>query len=235
MALTRGKKPESPSKLGSFRKSVESLSWEGGKKLSSLNQLFMEVDTLVQAEIDYYYRVRKSRAWWSGLVRFVGWGLATIGILMPLVAATHIRSSAELLPWGYVFLAAAGAIFAGNSLLGGSTSHVRFVSTQLALERTMTESRIRWCAYKQSLSEQTITEQELRKGFELVLTYAETLYSAVLSETTAWGESLISELEKYTSAVAKQSGNAPEHRLKKTRERSRIRKRRQQSAARRTD
>jgi hypothetical protein len=166
----------------------------------------MEVDTLVQAEIEYYFEARKNRARWSGFVRFLGWGLATAGLVLPLLAATEIGSSAKLLPWGYVFLAAAASVFAGNSLLGGSTGHVRFVSTQLALEKTMTKSRISWCAYTQPLSDDTITNEQLRIGFGLILSYAENLYSSVLSETTAWGENLISELEKYTSAIAKQSG-----------------------------
>lgn len=196
--------PESPAKLIRFKKAIETLSWERDKRVLSLNRIFLEIDALVQVEIEYYYRIRKNRAIWSGIARSAGWGFATIGILLPLAAATMNNSTNTIPPWGYIFLTAAGSVFAGNSLLGGSTSHIRFTSSQLSLEKVMTDARIKWCSYMQSIEESTLTPEQINNGFGIISAYSEQLYVTIISETNEWGAALVAELDKFAAATAKQ-------------------------------
>ena len=199
----RQQKPQHPAKLALFRQKLDSLTWDGDKKLDSLNRLFGEVDSLVQSEIEYYDGLRKARAKLSGLSRVVGWALATAGLLLPLISATEPSAAKSMLPWGYVLLAAAGSVFAGNALLGGSAGHIRFVVAQLTLERAMTEARIGWQAYMELISGKPLTEPAITGGFSLIKNYVDRLYTTALSETSEWAESTLRELEKYASSIAK--------------------------------
>lgn len=114
--------------------------------MESLSQLFRAVDDLAEAEVSYYYRRRGTRAWISGLARFGAWVFGSIGLLLLLLAATATPDFKAVSQYGYVFLAAAASCLGANSLFGGTEGHIRFVSTQLELEKLITSARIRWCS-----------------------------------------------------------------------------------------
>ena len=198
------RRPEDPLRIQAFRSKLEGLFWDPENALKSLSVLFAAVDDLAEAEIQYYYRRRGTRAWISVITRFGGWMLGSIGLLLPLLAATDVsffKDGAEL---GYVFLAAAASCLAANALFGGTEGHIRFVSTQLEIERLITTSRVGWCRYLAGTPEQA---HDLSEGFTLILQYSNALHTATITETGRWGETLLLELEKYQRSVeAKRQG-----------------------------
>src|ERR1043165_8534754 len=163
---------EDPRKLEAFKQKLLGLKWESGNEAASLKELFGAVDALAHAEVLYYYSLRRRRSRWSGILRFLAWTLGTIGILLPLAAAAIPNGGAALSPWGYVALAAAAALLAANALLGASAGHVRFVTTQLSLEKLMTLSRLEWSSLESQSKLGPITPALLSKGFELIQKYA---------------------------------------------------------------
>jgi hypothetical protein len=187
---------ENPIKLSEFRTTMQDLIW-GAQGQGSLDQLFWLVDGLAFCEVEYYYRVRRNRAFWSGTLRIMGWFLATVGILCPLMSAASKGYFADVGAFGYVFLAAAGSIFAVNELLGGSSGHVRFVSAQFALEKLITVARIDWANYLQQVTDKSALDPESKKGFEIIAKYADGFYSIVLSETGSWSKTLTETLLKF--------------------------------------
>lgn len=189
-------RPEDPRRINAFRDKLDALKWDKQNVVESLSGLFAAVDNLAEAEVNYYYRRRGTRALISGLSRFTAWLLGSIGLLLPLLPDVQMFKDWE--QYGYVFLAGAASCLAANSLFGGTDGHIRFVSMQLKLEKLITASRVNWCKYLASTHE---TDAEIAEGFSLILAYADSLHTATISETGRWGETLLTELAKYQSSI----------------------------------
>jgi len=174
------------------------LAWDEKNAIASLSEVFDAVDDLATAEVQYYYRRRLTRALISSLARSAAWLLGSIGLLLPLIAGSVPDSYKELGQYGYVFLAGAACFLAANSLFGGTTGHVRFVITQLELERLITKARIEWCAFK---TEATADANSTQRGFELILAYASDLHASTISETIDWSKTTLAELAKYQNSI----------------------------------
>ncbi|SEQ27258.1 hypothetical protein SAMN04488038_105101 [Solimonas aquatica] len=196
--LSKPLRPEDPQRLQAFRARIESLRWDAADVTPSMSHLFSAVDDLAQSEVAYYYRRRSTRAWISGLTRIGAWSLGSVGLLLPLLAAADAPRFAAWGLYGYAFLAAAASCLAANSLFGGTEGHIRFVTTQLQLEKLITASRIRWCQY---LSQPHATQAQIDNGFALVLQYAGELHGISIGETGHWGETLLTELAQYQKKI----------------------------------
>ncbi len=197
-------RPEDPRRMHCFREQLQNLNWERSNVAESLGKLFNAVDDLTEAEVRYYYRRRGTRALLSGLFRTLAWVFGTIGIILPLFAATNQYAFKSWGPWGYVFLAGGASFLGANALFGGTTGHVRFVSTQLELEKLITASRIEWCNFSAHIDLENISDEQVAYGFALIQAYAEKLYETTLSETGHWGETLMEELKKYQKSIKNQ-------------------------------
>lgn len=191
-------RPEDPRRMRAFRARTEGLSWDADSCVASLSRLFAAVDELAESEVQYYYRRRGTRAWVSGLARMGAWLLGTIGLLLPLLAGTEPPRFKDMASYGYVFLAASASCLAANSLFGGTDGHVRFVATQLELEKLIVASRVGWCKY---LAAPGSTSEHLAEGFDQILAYAIALHAVTIGETGRWGETLMTELGKYQRVI----------------------------------
>lgn len=198
-------RPEDPRRIQAFRAKLDGLAWDKQNSLGSLSALFAAVDDLAEAEVHYYYRRRGTRAWISGVTRIGAWSLGTVGLLLPLLAGTAAPMFKDWGQYGYVFLAAAASCLAANSLFGGTEGHIRFVSTQLDLERLITASRVGWCKY---LAGRHNTDDDLAEGFAIILDYANALHTATIAETGRWGDTLLAELAKFQKSIEAKSGTS---------------------------
>jgi SMODS and SLOG-associating 2TM effector domain 2 len=189
---------EDPRRLRAFSNSTQELVWDDGNVVESLTQLFRAVDELAESEVGYYYRRRGTRAWISGISRLSAWLFGTIGLILPLLAVTTNPEFMEWAQYGYLFLAASASCLAANSLFGGTEGHIRFVSTQLELEKMITKARISWCQY---LSLQVNDNKDSESGFLLIQDYANDLHTITISETGRWGEALLKELAKFQKTI----------------------------------
>jgi len=191
-------RPEDPIRLSAFRNATQGLVWNEEHLAESLGELFRAVDNLAEAEVRYYYRRRTTRAWISGMSRFVAWVSGTIGLLLPLLAATANPELRDVAQYGYVFIAVAASGLAANSLFGGTEGHIRFVSTQLQLEKLMTRARISWCRY---LASKAGNSEDYEAGFSLIQDYANELHTTTIAETGRWGDSLMKELARFQKSI----------------------------------
>ena len=194
-------RPEDPRRMHEFRDMVQALEWTPQASLASLRCLHCAVDCLAEAEVRYYYRRRATRALLSGTFRLTAWACGTIGLLLPLLAATSNPNFRESGQYGYPFLAIAASVLGANSLFGGTAGHVRFVSTQLAIEKLITTSRVEWAQYRSVAEGSGVSEAVLKEGFSLVSDYATALYTTTISETGHWAEMLVAELSKFQKSV----------------------------------
>jgi len=197
-------RPEDPARLLAFREATQELLWDDEHAAESLSRLFRAVDDLAEAEVAYYYRRRTTRAWISGISRFVAWVCGTIGLLLPLLAATANPEFRDLALYGYVFIAVAASCLAANSLFGGTEGHIRFVTTQLELEKLITGARISWCHYLESRVGERAGHEA---GFSLIRDYATALHTTTISETGRWGETIMKELSKFQKSIEAKKDN----------------------------
>jgi len=196
------RKPVDPRHLNAFRSKVIDLDWTGEQGIFSLGVLFQAVDSLAEEEANYYYRQRGLHSKVSRVTRIFAWVWGSTGVVLPLLAATKVAAFENLGQWGYVFLAAGASAIAANSLFGGSGGHVRYVSTQLELEKIIMDARLQWCEFQSSLSSQ---EKELQDGFSLISQYTERVHHATISETQQWGTDLQAELKRYEKRISVES------------------------------
>ena len=197
-------RPEDPTRLRVFREATQELLWDKEHVTESLSQLFLAVDDLAEAEVKYYYRRRTTRAWISGISRLVAWVSGTIGLLLPLLAATATPEFKGLALFGYVFIAISASSLAANSLFGGTEGHIRFVTTQLALEKLITKARISWCRY---LGLRSSDNQDYQAGFFLIQEFATELHTTTISETGRWGETIMKELANFQENIDQGKAN----------------------------
>jgi hypothetical protein len=193
------RRSEDPDRIRAFRQVMDALSWHPGSELDSLKKLFNAVDDLADAEIRYYYRRRQTRAWISGATRTGAWLSGSAGLVLPLLAASNDSAFDYWVGYGYVFLAMAASLLAANSLFGGTDGHIRFVTTQLEIEKIVTRARVNWCEY---LSTQENGNPDLKSGFEKIMIYANELHDSTISETGRWGETLMQELTRYEKSLS---------------------------------
>ena len=191
-------RPEDPARLRAFHQATDELLWDESHVTESLSQLFRAVDDLAEAEVNYYYRRRTTRAWISGVSRSVAWLAGTIGLLLPLLAATKKAEFTDLGLYGFVFIAIAASALAANALFGGTEGHIRFVTTQLELEKLITKTRIAWCQYLRGNGRD---REGYEAGFQLIQDYAAELYAITITETGRWGETIMAELAKFQKRI----------------------------------
>lgn len=191
-------RPEDPRRIRTFRDALQDAVWDQANITESLNSLFQAVDDLAVAEVAYYYRRRGTRAWISGIARFGAWLFGTVGLLLPLLASAKNSNFTNIADYGYVFLAAAASCLGANSLFGGTEGHIRFVSTQLEIEKLITQARISWYEY---LAAQNVDGSDYKPGFLLTQKYANDLHTITIEETGRWGEALLQELAKFQKQI----------------------------------
>lgn len=81
--------------------------------------------------------------------------------------------------------------------------HVKFLSTQLELEKLMTKARVAWCHYLATgvNSAGINSTSNTDAGFALIQNYAHDLHTLSITETSVWGETLMKELAAYQQDV----------------------------------
>ncbi|WP_031482072.1 SLATT domain-containing protein [Maridesulfovibrio frigidus] len=200
-----------PRHISKFRMGLKEIVWNEDPVSMSITELFNELDLLVEAEIRYYYRRSKRRAFWSIILRVGMIVCASIGTIIPLMEKPiplflASNSYSFFSGNGYAFLAAAAAFYSANQLFGGTTGHVRFTEAHLKLEKLATSSRIKWYKYLGCSKSGDKPENNIRTGFYLINHYAEELYKISLTVTTDWGEHRLSELAKYQETLSHNKG-----------------------------
>jgi hypothetical protein len=187
---------EAPARLQAFVDAVQDLEWNQDNRITSLRKVFSAVDSLVFAEVEYYYRLRTNARLSSGILRGAGIVFAVLGGLIPLLAATGHEKLTSLSPWGYVLLAIAAGFYGANQLFGGTSGHVRNVTAQLKLEKIMTVSRLKWVATIAGMQDKEMTEELFKGAFAQIEAYAGELYEVLDEETTLWSKELLEELKR---------------------------------------
>jgi hypothetical protein len=197
------------------RKDTRFPEWDESNPTQSLVQAYQWAVQNAQETIDWYAKKRQPKRRGSQWLRTFAIILAAIGALCPLLdAATQDNQTislgvieialSQLGQWGYVSIALAAALISYDKFFGLSTGWMRYMITELSLQRTLREFQYDWNilsaqqAQYQTPQDNTPTLLQRLKDFTLQV---ETL---VRQETDAWVtefQTSISELDKILQAA----------------------------------
>jgi len=167
--------------------------WDPSDAAKSITLLYKWTVKTAESRIAWYDRSRKPKKAGSQWLRVFSILFAAIGALCPLVDATKIVSDKILLgQWGYVFIALAAAIVGYDKYFGLSTGWMRYIVTQLSLEKTLKEFQYDWIFLN---AQQANTSALLGRIKEFSLQ----VENLVRHETDAWVlefQSSVAELER---------------------------------------
>ena len=180
--------------------------WDPSEPAGSLTLLYRWAVKTAESRIAWYDQSRKPKRAGSQWLRVFSILFAAVGALCPLVDATEIVGDKILLgQWGYVFIALAAAIVGYDKYFGLSTGWMRYIVTQLSLEKALKEFQYDWIILNAQQSNTSALLQRI-KDFSLQIE------SLVKQETDAWVlefESSVAQLEKVlkTEVETKKTGH----------------------------
>jgi hypothetical protein len=103
--------------------------------------------------------------------------------------------------WGYIAFAAAAACVAADKSYGFSTGWIRFMKTQLALERALSDLHYDWMGLVAKLADQQPTSDQIQVMVQRLKDFVVLVRAQIEQETDAWVLEFQSNLADLASAV----------------------------------
>ncbi|HEX6289964.1 MAG TPA: SLATT domain-containing protein [Herpetosiphonaceae bacterium] len=190
--------------------------WDATNPTESLKGVYEWAAKNGQDQIRWYQEKKRSKRRGSLWIRALSILFVAIGGLCPLIDATDLfadsttwLSGTSLGQWGYVFLALAAALIGYDRYFGLSTAWMRFIVTQLSIERALKEFRYDWLIL---LVQQDSTEMNIPVLLQRAKDFTLQVENLVRQETDSWVlefQSNIAQLEKVlkTEAEARKPGS----------------------------
>jgi hypothetical protein len=169
--------------------------WDKEKTDESLEESYRWAVENARAQIDWYAQRRQPKKRGSQSFRGLSIALAAIGGLFPLIDAALPDSQVMFGQWGYVTIALAAALVLYDRFFGLSSGWMRYMVTELSLQRTLREFQYDWnilIAQQQPSQNKPLTLLQRLKDFSLQVD------ALVKQETDAWVtefQTNLSELE----------------------------------------
>lgn len=190
--------------------------WDKDKPEESLDLIYQWAVGYADGQIAWYEKGKKPKRTWSKALRSSSIIFAAVGALCPLIDATDIFANLKigenpfiLGQWGYFFLAVAAAIAGFDFYFGHSSAWMRFIVTQISLERALKEFQYDWVILKvQQENSPANTPIFLQRAKDFTLQ----IENLIKQETDAWVaefQTNISQLEKVlkTETEARKPGS----------------------------
>jgi len=186
------------------------LSWKEIDIDGSLVTLRRYVESEAQRQIEWYRVKRQRKASISVALRFSAIMLFVLGGLVPILKATLTANAVSHLGFdfgqvGYLLIAIAAGCVAMDRFFGYSTGWIRYMTTGLALEKSLEEFRLEWARHIAKLRGEAPGEAELDQLILTCETFSLAIRAQVEQETHAWVaefESNLAQLERDLQARA---------------------------------
>ena len=167
------------------------LSWKDLDLDSSLVVLRGYVESEARRQIDWYLRKMKLKSLASTVLRFVAIALFVVGALVPVLKATLMPDTVKRLPFdfaeaGYLLIGIAGGCIALDRFFGYSTGWIRYMTSALALDKSLEEFRMEWARHLAKLRGGLPNEIQLDQLLLTCETFSLAIRSQVEQETKAW-------------------------------------------------
>jgi conflict system pore-forming effector with SLATT domain len=190
--------------------------WDASNTDQSLARAYQWAVQNAQEKIDWYAKRRRPKKQGSQWLRTFAIILAAIGALCPLVdAATPDNQTlslgvmqitlSQLGQWGYVSIALAAALVGYDKFFGLSSGWMRYMVTELSLQRTLREFQYDWNILRAQQDQQQPPQNNTPTLLQRLKDFTLQVETLVRQETDAWVtefQTNISELDKMLQAEA---------------------------------
>ena len=176
------------------------LDWSAGASFGSLTELFRRAERQVLTAVDWYLVRRKANSRWSRRLRAIALLLASGGVVVPLVhsAAPHLLSA----EWGYVLLAGSAASVLFDRFFGFSSSWMRFVQAEMALQQALSTAQFDWVAAVAALRGAEPSDAQREELLGVIRQLCATSLQTIQDETTTWIADLSAGLEELNRSAS---------------------------------
>jgi hypothetical protein len=196
--------------MASAASALSKLSWKDGDLESSLSVLHQYVEDQAQTQLQWYWDKKQAKARMSMSLRFLAIILFVLGGLVPIVKATLPATVAAKFPFdfgqsGYLLIGIAAGCMGLDRFFGYSTGWIRYVTTAMAIEKSLEEFRLEWTRNIAKMRGIPPTSEQLELLIQTCAAFSLAIKSQVEQETKAWVvefQNSLSQLEKDLQAKA---------------------------------
>ncbi len=183
--------------------------WSDQERRESLELLFERLEERAIEAVAWYMRRKRLRALLSQGLRLCALTFASLGGLIPLIAAvriTPITLPPETGQLGYVAFAMAAGSVAIDRFFGLSTAWMRYMISALAIQRALADLQLDWAMMQARLGSRAPNAKESDAMLLRLKRFQDTMMQIIEQETQGW----VAEFQTNLSELARLAKNAPE-------------------------
>lgn len=195
---------------------VQGLKWGTKEEIQeSLKELYGYAEGVAEEAIYWYGYSKRKKAWKSRLLRFLAIILTAVGGLTPIIsslgwstqkaAGTQELNIGQL---GYLFLGLAAACIGLDRYFGFSSGWMRYITTKMTLERTMSEFRFDWAMMVAKFGAKEPTPDQVQLMIQRGKEFLSVVNNYLNQETQEWVSEFrtnLAEIERTAKAQAETS------------------------------
>jgi SMODS and SLOG-associating 2TM effector domain 2 len=189
---------------------LSKLSWKDADIENSLSVLHQYAEDQAQKQNQWYWDKKRAKAHMSMFLRFVAIILFALGGLVPIVKATLPATVVAKFPFdfgqsGYLLIGVAAGCIGLDRFFGYSTGWIRYITTAMAIEKSLEEFRLEWTRNMAKMRGTPATPEQLETLIQTCAAFCLAIKSQVEQETKAWVvefQTNLSQLEKDLQAKA---------------------------------
>lgn len=186
-----------------------------GSAIDQLKVLADRIESRAISTINWYLKKKTSPQRWSQWARGFAILLATLGGMAPLISgAMPLDSNINALSldrFGYLFIAAAAAILMTDRYFGFSSSWMRYMTAQMALQRALEKFQLSWGVWQIQVANRnspgvaaaTLPAELANSAVTLLLNFQAEIGELVDQEFQLWIAEFKEQLANLQSAVSK--------------------------------
>ena len=184
------------------------VAWDQDHPLASISELGKSAARGAAARIAWYKAKSRSYSSIARAVRVFLILLIGLGGLAQLLGGTKLLEKVltfDFTAWSYLSFALAGGLFGFDKFFGFSSGWIRFITTELALERVVVEFDYDFALLRANAQEGALAAPQITAMLQRIKDFALQIEALVKQETDSWAadfQNSMAEIEKLTKTEA---------------------------------
>ena len=183
---------------------IQELKWSTQDEVhQSIYKIYQYAETSASDSINWYGVKKSSKASFSRKLRTSAIILTTVGGLAPIISTLEIFTDRYIGQFGYLFLGLAAACIAFDRFFGYSSGWMRYISTKMTLERSLSEFRLDWAMMLAKIGKDPLTAEQVQLMIRRLKEFLVLVNNTVEQETLTWVAEFktnLAEIEKTAKA-----------------------------------
>ena len=185
--------------------------WDEENPKASLENAFHWAVKQAEKDVGWYIRKIPWKKRPSQILRLTAIAFSIIGALIPIIGATKPMAGYDISNWGYVFVALAFALVWTDKTFGITSGWIRFINTQMALERAIRHLKIDWTdllvvGARKEGTEGLNQQRLIEKQMVLLKLFLQKVSDLVQRETEDWAQESFNQILELSEKGQKEPG-----------------------------